>query len=300
MKKEVDSIELKSLLKYYILFIIPVLISFFVAWKTSTYFGPKLNMSPAIFAQLVMIFFSFVTFSILVPYVRKREETKGVRYALIGFVLFSLFLTLPSIIKGYWGMILIQFLYLANYILLTFIFCPEVLGIHHGLEEWFHKSKQVSVLVIYLLIVILYCAGFAWVFHQLATDPIYTNAFDMGLSPSMSYGAFFYFSVITFAAIGYGDIAPISEGARLVSCVEGIMGMVINVVFIAILFMYISNVQTLFHKSKQLARADTKLKNQEKELEEQVNRLEKKGHTKHAKKVKKQMHKIRRSRIRQP
>lgn len=298
MKKEGDSLEFKSLIKYYVLFIIPVLLSFLIAWKTSYYFGPKLHMSPPIFAQLVMILFTFITFSVLVPYVRKREDTKGVRFALLGFVLFSIFLTLPSVIKGYWGMILIQFLYLANYLLLTFVFCPEVLGIHHGLEEWFHKSKQVSVIIIYLIIVLLYCAGFAWIFYQLAMDPAYPNAFDMGMSPTMDFGTFFYFSIITFAAIGYGDISPMSPGARLVSCVEGIMGMVINVVFIAILFMYISNVQTLFHKEKQLVRADNKLKSQTKELEKQVNILEKKGNIKHAKKVKKQIHKIKINRIR--
>jgi amino acid transporter len=160
--------------------------------------------------------------------------------------------------------------------LITFIFCPEVLGIHRSLEEWFHKSKQVYIVIIYLIIVLLYCAGFAWVFFQLANDPIYPGAFDLGNAGKTTFGTFFYFSIITFAAIGYGDISPLSGGARLVSCVEGILGMMINVVFIAILLMYISNVQTIVHKERQLARSDKEIKEKAELLEKQIKNLSRK------------------------
>jgi hypothetical protein len=283
-KKKGEIIEIKTLIRYYVLFIIPLIISFFVSWQLSNYLGPKLDMASSVLAQLFMLIFTFITFSILLPYVRKRENVHGVRLALIGFFLFSFFLTLPSLIKGYWGMILIQFLYFANYVLITFIFCPEVLGIHKSLEAWFKKSKQVHIVILYLVIVLLYCAGFAWVFFQLATDPVYPGAFDLGGAGQVSYGTFFYFSIITFAAIGYGDISPLSSGARLVSCVEGIIGMVINVVFIAILLMYISNVQTIVHQERRLAKDDRELKEKEAKLEREIKKLEKKKKRKSRKK----------------
>jgi hypothetical protein len=44
------------------------------------------------------------------------------------------------------------------------------------------------------------------------------------LPSSPSFIDFFYFSTVTIATLGYGDITPASSGAKVVTCVEVIMG----------------------------------------------------------------------------
>ena len=138
MKKEAEGISISKLVKYYSFFLIPVIISFFISIKLSKILSPILEVSQSITSQILMILFIFVVASFLIPYIRRRENIKGVRFALLGFFLFGIFFIIPSIIKGFKGMILLQFLYIANYILLTFIFCPEVLGMHIRIEETDH------------------------------------------------------------------------------------------------------------------------------------------------------------------
>ena len=275
MKKEAEGISISKLVKYYSFFLIPVIISFFISIKLSKILSPILEVSQSITSQILMILFIFVVASFLIPYIRRRENIKGVRFALLGFFLFGIFFIIPSIIKGFKGMILLQFLYIANYILLTFIFCPEVLGMHIRIEEWFQKSKQVLVVLIYLILVISYCMGFGWIYYQMATDTTMPPSFEGNLQ-SANYATFLYYSVITFTTIGYGDITPITAGARLVVGFEAIFGIIVNVVFIAILFMYVSNVRFLAHKEQQLEKSERILAKEEKELEKDIKKLQRK------------------------
>jgi len=278
MKKEAEGISISKLVKYYSFFLIPVIISFFASIKLAKVLSPILEVSESITSQILMILFIFIIASFLIPYIRKRENIRGVRFSLLGFFLFGIFFIIPSIIKGFEGMILLQFLYIANYILLTFIFCPEVLGMHIRIEEWFKKSKQVLVVFIYLSLVISYCMGFGWIYYQMATDTTMPPSFEGNLQP-MNYATFLYYSVITFTTIGYGDITPITLGSRLVVGFEAIFGIIVNVVFIAILFMYVSNVRFLAHKEQQLEKSERSLEKEEKELEKDIKKLQRKHKT---------------------
>jgi len=275
MKKEAEGISISKLVKYYSFFLIPVIISFFISIKLAKVLSPILEVSESITSQILMILFIFIISSFLIPYIRKRENIRGVRFSLLGFFLFGIFFIIPSIIKGFEGMILLQFLYIANYILLTFIFCPEVLGMHIRIEEWFKKSRQVLVVGIYLSLVISYCMGFGWIYYQMATDTTMSPSFEGNLQP-MNYATFLYYSVITFTTIGYGDITPVTLGARLVVGFEAIFGIIVNVVFIAILFMYISNVRFLAHKEQQLEKSEKSLEKEEVKLAKQIKTLQRK------------------------
>jgi hypothetical protein len=197
-----------------------------------------------------MIFFTLILFSILIPIVRRRESVEGVRYSLIGFLIVAVGLTLPSIILEWdFSPLYIQFPHLATYILLTFIYCPEVLGMDIDISKWFQHFKQILIIIVYCSIVIFYVSGFAWVFYSMENaDPA---AFSHDANEEMGYPTFMYFSIISFATIGYGEILPVSPGARFLVCVEAIVGSIVNVIFIAILFVYVSNFQSFIRGVKE-------------------------------------------------
>ncbi|MBU0535922.1 MAG: potassium channel family protein, partial [Nanoarchaeota archaeon] len=86
------------------------------------------------------------------------------------------------------------------------------------------------------------------------------------------------YSIVTFATVGYGDVLPISPAARLMAGFEIVLGMIINVVFIAILFVFISNYQAFYRRKEEakLEKEEEEIKEEEKKIEAQEARIEKK------------------------
>lgn len=78
-------------------------------------------------------------------------------------------------------------------------------------------TTVLGVLCIYLLLALLFAS-----LNQLlgAYSPHYLNGTGARATPS----DLLYFSVITLATVGYGDITPASEAARAVSVVEALIG----------------------------------------------------------------------------
>jgi len=123
------------------------------------------------------------------------------------------------------------------------------LGMDIDISKWFKHYKQLLIIGIYVSIVLLYVAGFGWIFYNMAVvDP---GAFAYSLDKPVEYPTYLYFSIISFATIGYGDITPVSAGARFLVCVEAVIGSIVNVIFIAILFVYVSNFQAFLRGLKE-------------------------------------------------
>jgi len=168
---------------------------------------------------------------------------------LIGFLIVGFSITIPAIIKGNYGILLSMLCPIANYVLATFIYCPEVLGMDVDIGTWFEHYKQLSILLVYGGMVILYILGFGWIYYQIAADPSYGPAFNMAEGP-IYYSTFVYYSVIIFGTIGFGDITPVTRAARFVSSFEAILALIVNVLFIAILFVYVSNFRDFLKKEE--------------------------------------------------
>lgn len=251
-------ISLKKLAFYNLLFFLPILGFIFLSGYLAGILQPYFNTTRNITAQMLMIFFTLGLFFVIIPFIRKRENVKGVRYALIGFLIVAVGMTLPTLVfRRSVSLLFIELPHIASYILLTFIYTPEVLGMDIDISKWFKHYKQILVILVYCSIVILYIMGFAWLYFNMAkVDP---GAFAYNVDKPVVYSRYLYFSVISFTTIGYGDITPVSTAARFLVCTEAMIGAIVNVIFIAILFVYISNFQAFIKELKKEEAAIEKL-----------------------------------------
>jgi hypothetical protein len=99
------------------------------------------------------------------------------------------------------------------------------------------RSKDITESIVfgslsgYLIIVLL--ATFSFISYFLL-NPLGFNGIK-GTSIPELYQEFTYFSVITIASIGYGDITPASTTARLLSSFWGIVGQFYMVALVGII-----------------------------------------------------------------
>jgi voltage-gated potassium channel Kch len=256
-------ITIKKLVFYNLLFFVPILGFILLSRYLAGILKIHLQTTGQITAQMLMLFFTLGLFFVIIPFIRKRENVMGVRYALIGFLIVAVGLTLPTLIlKRSAGLLLLELPHIASYILLTFIYTPEVLGMDIDISKWFKHYKQILVILVYCSIVLLYVTGFGWLYFSMASvDP---GAFSYSVNKPVEYPVYLYFSVISFTTIGYGDITPVSPAARLLVCTEALIGAIVNVIFIAILFVYISNFQAFIKELKKEEAAIEKLTRKEK------------------------------------
>ncbi len=253
-----EDISIRKLVFYNLLFFIPIVVSLIISFMVGRLLTSFFQTSVRIVVEILMFFFTLVIFAVIIPFIRKRENVQGIRFALIGIWVMGIAMTIPSLIAGQWGWLLTQITYLSTYLLLTFIYVPEVLGMTSNIEEWFKQHRQLLVIGVYVAIVMMYISGFAYTYYEIEiTNP---RSFIMS-DTAPSYGAFLYYSIISFATVGYGDITPVSTAARFVAGLETVVALIMNVIFIAILLVYISGFQSLQQKKE-----DLKLHKEEQEM----------------------------------
>ena len=99
-----------------------------------------------------------------------------------------------------------------------------------GLIPWIDtliRSRHSLVFAIsYALFVIMIIFLFAGMYFANNSEFNYN-----GQKTKLSFKDSFYFSTITFATVGYGDITPIGTN-RLIATFQAITGMILNIAFI--------------------------------------------------------------------
>ncbi|MFQ5475034.1 MAG: hypothetical protein ACE5DM_04320, partial [Candidatus Nanoarchaeia archaeon] len=145
-----EDISVIKLINYNLLFFIPLLIAGLASLWAGRRFADFFEASPSIVAHIFMFIFVFLAFFAIIPFIRKRENIKGVRYSVLAFFVVGLGITVPSAIEGNFNLLFNLPNYFAHYLFLTFIFAPEVLGIQTNIADWFAKGKQLIVLFIYV------------------------------------------------------------------------------------------------------------------------------------------------------
>jgi hypothetical protein len=262
-----EEISLVKLGYYNLLFFVPIGLAYFLAQFIGTKINRFLQVSPSTAAEILMIFFIFIIFLVIVPVIRKRETIKGIRYTLVAVFIVGLGIALPSVvIKKDFTVLLSECIYIATYLMLTFIYCPEVLGIVKDIRRWFKEHKQLLILLIYVSISVLYIFGFAIIYYDIHSDS-YNQYKGFSIEGPVSKLTFVYFSAVTFTTLGYGDINPLSPAARFVAATQALLGMVINVVFIAILLMFISGVGAGHEAEKEIKKVEKDIKETEQEVQ---------------------------------
>ncbi|MBS3158971.1 two pore domain potassium channel family protein, partial [Candidatus Woesearchaeota archaeon] len=239
-----NELTITELITYNLMFLVPIGIALFLSNVIGKRLSQVLQASPGVISDIIMIPFTIAIFAINVPFIRNRENIKGVRYALFGFLIVAISMTLPAMfVRNDFSLLLNNLLYLAGYILITFIYCPEVLGIEGDLRTWFRQNKQLFVILVYSTILLCYIFGFAQIYYEIGTDKAQPKAFIYGTDIKPTYGTFLYYSTVTFMTIGYGDITPFSPAARFAFIFQAFIGNIFATMFLSILLLYVSNSQ---------------------------------------------------------
>ena len=112
------------------------------------------------------------------------------------------------------------------------------------LLQFIFQSSQVDSEVMSAGVAVYLILGLLWAFAYSLTNQLLPNSFVMN-SGRTSFDGFAstYFSFVTLATMGYGDIVPVSIPARMLSMVEGITGIFYTTILLArLVAIYHSNI----------------------------------------------------------
>lgn len=106
------------------------------------------------------------------------------------------------------------------------------------------KQKEVTTDVLMAAVCGYFFLGFMWAFTFLFLEAVQPGSFQVAQGQSADAGQFLYFSFVTMTTLGYGDMTPISSGARSLAVLSAVMGQLYLAVTIARLVgMHISQSQ---------------------------------------------------------
>ena len=235
-------ISFSTLAFYLLLYLVPLIVAYFFSSMIGGFTAEFLQVSKETAAKIYMVPLSMILFAFLIPYIRNRESVQAIRFTIIAVLVVGVGLAIPPIVKkGDYALLCSECIYFGNYLLLTFIFCPEVLGIIRDVKLWFKHHGQLILILIYVAIGMFYIFGFGSLFSAIAQTSTIEKPYFYGGEDTLDLGGYVYYSLVTYATVGYGDISPHAAAARFVAGLEAMLGLLINVVFIAILMTFITS-----------------------------------------------------------
>lgn len=180
---------------------------------------PPLGRVGVIGRLVIDIFFSLL----LISGIASVSEHKGIFAAVTGIAVIALvfrwtdsFIPLPTL----------QVLDCVSTIVSVLLFCTIIITrIFQNGPITFHRIE--GAIAVYLLL------GLAWAYaYQLIAylDPV---AFSGAVTASGGFSSWTYFSFVTLATLGYGDISPLNPVARSLATAEGITGQLYLAILIA-------------------------------------------------------------------
>lgn len=170
---------------------------------------------------LSAVFFSLI----LTACIYSVSETRG-------HFLFALLMGLPSILVLWLGVLWHDLsLQIVGAILqASFWACTVMFIISH-----LFRVKEVTADTILGAACTYFLIGFAWGSIFFVLESCSPGSFSFPHPRSAGFTDFFYYSFVTLATVGFGDITPVSNPARFLSILEAILGQLFMATMIAIL-----------------------------------------------------------------
>ena len=201
--------------------------NYIVAVKISTYL--------IIFIILYFIV-GYISYSIkkIYKYLYKIEDTKT--DLLISYFIISTYMTILVLFPNKFseiykiGLVGAGISYILNLkVLIRVIRSPEIIEveIENGSKI---KFTDVSIVAIILLIMVIFSLYLGVCFINSGDIGVYTN--------NPTYYDLFYYTIITFSTIGYGDICPISPVAKFMSMVISLTSFICLTIFVSSILSY--------------------------------------------------------------
>jgi hypothetical protein len=104
-----------------------------------------------------------------------------------------------------------------------------------GLFSHLRNSRSVARAQLYTAVNIYLLLGLLWATLYLAIDAFSPGSIQIGSHPADRQTELLYFSLVTLSTIGYGDIVPLSGGARILAALEGVTGVLYIAITVALL-----------------------------------------------------------------
>ena len=169
-------------------------------------------------------------------YLYKIEDKNTKTDLLISYFIISTYMTILVLFPEKFGEIYkiglvgVGISYILNLkVLIRVIRSPEIIEveIENGSKI---KFTDVSIVAIILLIMVIFSLYLGVCFINSGDIGVYTN--------NPTYYDLFYYTIITFSTIGYGDICPISPVAKFMSMVISLTSFICLTIFVSSILSY--------------------------------------------------------------
>ena len=105
-----------------------------------------------------------------------------------------------------------------------------------GLFSYLRKVRTVQQSHLYTAVSVYLLLGMLWFALYAAIDAAYPGSFQHSSSRAVNRESeMLYFSLVTLTTIGYGDILPLADEARMLAALEGVAGVLYVAITVAIL-----------------------------------------------------------------
>lgn len=199
-------------------------------------FGKTLTIIVLILFLYFVIGYLLLSISKIYKFLYKIEDKVTKTDLLISYFIISTYMTILVLFPEKFGEIYkiglvgVGISYILNLkVLIRVIRSPEIIEveIENGSKI---KFTDVSIVAIILLIMVIFSLYLGVCFINSGDIGVYTN--------NPTYYDLFYYTIITFSTIGYGDICPISPVAKFMSMVISLTSFICLTIFVSSILSY--------------------------------------------------------------
>ena len=199
-------------------------------------FGKTLTIIVLILFLYFVIGYLLLSISKIYKFLYKIEDKVTKTDLLISYFIISMYMTILIIFPGEFaknykiGLVGVTLSYFLNLkVLLRIIRSPEITDFK-GQTKKTDGLDSVGVMAVIVLLMVVISLALAVCFISCSGQGVYTN--------NPTFFDLFYYTIITFATVGYGDISPVSPVAKFMSIVISMTSILCLTVFISSVLSY--------------------------------------------------------------